>query len=72
MHWTERYLRNTVSGVGHSTLAEALHYYSETIKDVKQDITSLDDLCDVLNQLDIYGCESSFKIEVWEFRCGGE
>lgn len=72
MKFKERYLRNTISGVGHRELEEALEYYHNTLKENgfyenPTPIDTLDDLCEVLNHMDVYGCGSSFKMEDWEF-----
>ena len=71
------YLRNTVSGIAHDNLQEALAYYDTTLIDGgyyqhPTKIDSLYDLCDVLNEMDVYGCGSSFSMEQWTFKYGEE
>ena len=82
MEWNFKILRNTVSGDGHNTLEEAFEYYKETLTEYGYElgisengvhtIQSLEELCDILNELDIYGCGSSFKIEEWNGEYGKE
>ena len=66
-------LRNTVSEIEHEGLKEAFEYYKEILTENGYElgisengvhtIQNLNELCDILNKLDIYGCGSSFKIE---------
>ena len=52
-------LVNRVSGIEHDNLEDALKYYDLAYTDIE----SLDELCDTLNDLDLYGCGSSFEIK---------
>ena len=67
------FLFNKVSGVGHNDLEQAFKYYADLLKSEGYElgisengihtIESLNELCDILNQLDVYGCGSSFEIK---------
>lgn len=52
-------LVNMISDVEHSDLEEALKYYNLEYTDIED----LDELCETLNDLDLYGCGSSFEIQ---------
>lgn len=52
-------LVNRVSGNEHDNLEDALKYYDLEYTDIE----SLDELCDTLNDLNLYDCGSSFEIK---------
>ena len=52
-------LVNRVSGIEHDNLEDALKYYDLEYTDIE----SLDELCDTLNDLNLYDCGSSFEIK---------
>ena len=76
MEWDFKIFRNTVSGIGQGTLEEAFNYYKDVLtangyelgisENGIHTIQSLEELCDILNNLNIYGCGSSFRIEKWK------
>ena len=67
------FLFNNVSGVAHNDLEQAFNYYADILESYGYElgisengvytIESLNDLCDALNHIDVYGCGSSFEIK---------
>ena len=45
---------------------QSLYYYQNAIRE-DSEINDIYDLCDYLNELDMYGCGSSFEIVTIEF-----
>ena len=51
-------LRNKVTGDGMNFEEAKKHYYLPCVN-------SIEELCQILNSRDIYGCGSSFDVEKW-------